>query len=78
MLISGGLCGMAGSIEVIGKSDCLRQGFGTNLGFDSLAVALLGGTNPFGVLPAGLFFGALRAGMQTMQRSLGFPVLCWT
>ena len=73
MLISGGLCGMAGSIEVIGKSDCLRQGFGTNLGFDSLAVALLGGTNPFGVLPAGLFFGALRAGMQTMQRSLGIP-----
>lgn len=73
MLISGGLCGMAGSIEVIGKSDCLRQGFGTNLGFDSLAVALLGGTNPVGVLPAGLFFGALRTGMQTMQRSLGIP-----
>lgn len=73
MLISGGLCGMAGSIEVIGKSDCLRQGFGTNLGFDSLAVALLGGTNPFGVLPAGLFFGALRAGMQSMQRTLGIP-----
>lgn len=73
MLISGGLCGMAGGIEVIGRSDCLRQGFGENLGFEALAVALLGGTNPLGVLPAGLFFGALKAGMQSMQRSLGIP-----
>ncbi len=73
MFISGGLCGIAGSVEVIGRSDCLRQGFGTNIGFDALAVALLGGTNPFGVLPSGLFFGALKAGMQTMQRSLGIP-----
>jgi simple sugar transport system permease protein len=73
MLISGGLCGLAGGVEVIGRSELLRQGFGTNMGFDSLAVALLGDTNPFGVLPAGLFFGALRTGMQTMQRSIGIP-----
>lgn len=73
MLISGGFCGLAGAVEVIGRSSLLRQGFGTNMGFDSLAVALLGNTNPFGVLPAGLFFGALRTGMQTMQRSIGIP-----
>ncbi len=73
MLVSGGLCGLAGAVEVIGTSDCLRQGFGTALGFDGLAVALIGNTNPLGVLPAGIFFGALRIGMQAMQRSTGIP-----
>ncbi|MDR3729305.1 MAG: ABC transporter permease [Oscillospiraceae bacterium] len=73
MLISGGLCAVAGAVEVIGCNDCLRQEFGSNLGFDGLAVALLGNTNPFGVLPAGIFFGALRTGMQAMQRSTGIP-----
>lgn len=73
MLLSGALCGMAGAVEVLGTADCLRQGFGTALGFDGLAVALIGGTNPLGVLPAGLFFGALRTGMQAMQRSTGIP-----
>lgn len=73
MLLSGALCGLAGSIEVIGTTDCLKQGFGEALGFDGLAVALLGGSNPAGVLPASLFFGALRVGMQSMQRSTGIP-----
>ncbi len=73
MLASGALCGLAGAVEVLGCYDSLRQGFGTALGFDGLAVALLGNTNPVGVLPAGLFFGALRAGMQSMQRSIGIP-----
>ena len=73
MLISGGLCGMAGAVEVIGTTDCLKQGFGTALGFDGLAVSLIGNTNPLGVLPAGIFFGALRTGMQAMQRSTGIP-----
>lgn len=73
MLLSGALCGLAGSIEVIGTNDSLRQNFGSGLGFDALAVALLGNTNPIGVLPAGLFFGALRSGMQAMQRSIGIP-----
>lgn len=73
MLISGGLCAVAGAVEVIGCNDCLRMEFGTALGFDGLAVALLGNTNPFAVLPAGLFFGALRTGMQAMQRATGIP-----
>lgn len=73
MLVSGGLCAVAGAVEVIGCNDCLRQEFGSNLGFDGLAVSLLGSNNPFGVLPAGIFFGALRTGMQAMQRSTGIP-----
>ncbi len=73
MLISGGLCAVAGAVEVIGCYDCLRQEFGSNIGFDGLAVALLGNTNPFAILPSGLFFGALRTGMQGMQRATGIP-----
>jgi simple sugar transport system permease protein len=37
------------------------------IGFDAITVALLGGSNPIGVLFAGLLFGAFRAGATTMQ-----------
>lgn len=74
MLISGGLCGLAGAIEVTASVyHRLSYAFGTNLGFDSLVVALMADLNPFGVLPSALFFGALRTGTNAMQRSVGIP-----
>lgn len=73
MLISGGLSGLAGAVEVAGYHNRLIYGFGTNLGFDSLSVALLGNTNPFALLPSSVFFGALRAGTMAMQRAIGVP-----
>ena len=76
MLISGGLSGLAGAVEVLSSIyHRLQYGFGTGLGFDSLAVALLANTNPFGVLPSSLFFGGLRAGMLSMQRAMGVPAV---
>ncbi len=74
MLISGGLSGLAGATEVTGSIyHRLVYAFGTNLGFDSLAVALLANINPVGVLPSALFFGALKAGTLSMQRAIGIP-----
>jgi len=48
--------------------------FGTTVGFDSIAVALLGRTNPLGIVMAALLFGALRAGASLMQIKAGIPV----
>jgi simple sugar transport system permease protein len=41
------------------------------LGFDGITIALLGKTNPFGVIPAALLVGAMRAGANRMQFRAG-------
>jgi len=39
------------------------------LGFDGITIALLGKTNPFGVIPAAILIGAMEAGSSQMQFS---------
>ncbi len=73
MMVSGALAGMAGAVEVLGVRYRLFDGFSQNLGWDAIAVALLGRSDPAGVLPAGLFFGALRAATGAAQRRTGIP-----
>jgi simple sugar transport system permease protein len=36
-------------------------------GFDAIAIALLGKTNPLGLIPAAILFGALHSGSARMQ-----------
>ena len=71
MAISGGLCGLAGAIEVLALYRFLPTEFTTGYGFDSIAVALLGGGNPIGIALAALLFGALVNGATYMQFSAG-------
>jgi simple sugar transport system permease protein len=74
MAISGGLAGLAGSLEVVGLNFYHSAGFSVGYGFDSIAVALLGRADPFGVLPSALLFGALRAGSSRMQFLSQIPI----
>lgn len=67
MTISGALAGLAGTSQVLGLLDRASPGFSSGLGFDGIAVALLGRSNPFGVVAAALLFGGLNAGGQYMQ-----------
>jgi simple sugar transport system permease protein len=67
MAIAGGLGGMAGANETLGVLGTATPGFTANIGFDAIALALLGRSHPGGVVLAGLLFGALRAGGRTMQ-----------
>jgi general nucleoside transport system permease protein len=69
MVIAGGLAGLAGAGQVLGVLNRASPGFSAGLGFDGLAVALLGRSNPWGVVGAALLFGGLTAGGQTMQAS---------
>ncbi|MCF8531174.1 MAG: ABC transporter permease [Candidatus Nanopelagicales bacterium] len=69
MIIAGALAGSAGAGQVLGVLDRATPGFTANLGFDGIAVALLGRSNPYGVVAAALLFGGLRAGGQQMQVS---------
>ncbi len=67
MAVAGGLGGLAGGTQILGVLGNATPGFSANLGFDAIALALLGRSHPFGVVLAGVLFGALRAGGQQMQ-----------
>lgn len=67
MSLSGLLAGGAGAVEVLGVTHRHELGFGSGYGFDSIAIALLGRTNPFGVVAAALLFGGLKSGATQMQ-----------
>jgi simple sugar transport system permease protein len=72
---SGAIAGLAGGIEVAGVSYALFQNLSPGYGFTAIAVALLGRLHPFGVVLAGVLFGALEAGAGAMQREAGVPAV---
>ena len=74
MAISGALAGLAGTTQILGTESNLTAGVAASFGIDAITVALLGRSNPWGVLAAGILFGALRAGATTMQAAQGVPV----
>src|SRR5207249_8377863 len=67
MALSGMLAGAAGTVEVLGVTHRHELGFGSGYGFDSIAIALLGRNNPFGVVAAALLIGGLKSGATQMQ-----------
>jgi ABC-type uncharacterized transport system permease subunit len=75
MLLSGGLVGMAGVIQVLGTVPAgFSSGIDAGIGFDAITVALLGRARPWGVFFAGLLFGAFKAGGFAMQAAEGIPI----
>ncbi|RLL45374.1 ABC transporter permease [Oceanobacillus piezotolerans] len=74
LVISGSFAGLAGVMEGLGTygNISVMGGF-TNLGFDGIAVALLGANNPLGVVLAAILFGTLKEGAGEMPTSAGVP-----
>ncbi len=78
-LLGGATAGLGGAMQVMAKRsssyamDTGLTGFG-NLGFDGIAVALVGRNHPLGVIFGGIFFGALASGAREMQRSAEVPL----
>ncbi len=67
-----GLCaGLAGASQISGVLGRATGGFSAGIGFDAIAVALLGRAHPIGVLFSGILFGALVAGGREMQVAAG-------
>lgn len=71
---AGALAGLAGANQVLGVLGRATPGFSAGIGFDAIAVALLGRSHPVGVLFAGLLFGALEAGGRQMQVDAGVSI----
>lgn len=65
------LGGVSGAIEVIGLKRRLFMEFVTGLGYESVAVALVAGGNPIGVIISALFFSVLKVGGASMSIETG-------
>lgn len=73
LAISGALAGVAGFTEISGIHHRLLDNFSRNVGFDGIAAALLGNTNPIGVVTSAILLGMLQTGANAMQRGVGIP-----
>jgi simple sugar transport system permease protein len=73
-LISGGIAGIAGVVEVAGIQFHLIDALSPGYGYTGIIIATLGALNPFGVGLAAVFFGLIDQGAQTVSRALGVPV----
>jgi ABC-type uncharacterized transport system permease subunit len=74
MAFAGALAGFGGVAQVAGTEKVLTGGIAAQIGFDSITVALLGRSTPWGTFFAGLLFGAFRAGAVQMQIQTGTPI----
>jgi ABC-type uncharacterized transport system permease subunit len=60
--------------EVAGIQFHLIGDLSPGYGYTGIIIATLGALNPIGVGAAGLFFGLIDTGTQTVSRALGVPV----
>ena len=73
MLIAGALSGLGGVVEGMGTfQNFFVQGTSLSIGFDGMAVALLGQSSPIGILFSSLLFSILKVGAPGM-RITGIP-----
>jgi simple sugar transport system permease protein len=72
-MISGGLAGLAGAIEVMGVKGYVTTDLSPGYGYSGIVVAMLAGLNPIGVIFAALFTATMFVGSDGMSRSLGIP-----
>lgn len=72
-LLSGGLAGIAGSVEVLGIQKKLLEGISSDAGYTAILIALLAKNSPIAVVFISLFYATMQVGAASMQRSLGIP-----
>ena len=73
LALSGMLCGLAGTVEVLGVHHRMLEGLSGGYGFSGIVAALFGKLHPLGAIPASALFGALLVGADKMQRAVQVP-----
>jgi simple sugar transport system permease protein len=71
MTLSGGCAGLAGVTYYLGYFATMEPGALTSVGFDSIAVALLGNSNPLASILSALLISTLKYGSNYMSSSVG-------
>ena len=73
LLLSGGLAGLAGTIEVSGPIGQIIPVLTPGYGFTAIIVAFLGRLHPLGIIPAGLLVALSYIGGENAQVEVGVP-----
>ena len=72
-LLSGGLAGLAGAIEVAGRTSYVTLDMSPGYGYTGIVIAMLAALNPLGVVAAAVFVAGVLVGADTMSRAVGVP-----
>ncbi len=72
-MISGGMAGLAGAVEVMGVMGYVTTELSPGYGYSGIVVAMLANLHPLGVILAALFSATMFVGADAMSRSMGVP-----
>jgi ABC-type uncharacterized transport system permease subunit len=72
-LLSGALAGLAGAIEVAGRTSYVTLEMSPGYRYSGIVIAMLAGLHPLGVLAAAVFVAGMLVGADTMSRAIGVP-----
>ena len=72
-LMSGALAGLAGAIEVAGRSGYVTLDMSPGYGYSGIVIAMLAGLRPLGVLAAAILIAGVLVGADSMSRVVGVP-----
>jgi simple sugar transport system permease protein len=72
-MLSGGLAGLAGAIEVAGRTSYLTLDMSPGYGYSGIVIAMLAGLHPLGVVLGSVFVAGVLVGADSMSRAIGVP-----
>lgn len=72
-MLSGGLAGLAGAIEVAGRTSYLTLDMSPGYGYSGIVIAMLAGLHPLGVVLGSVFVAGVLVGADSMSRVIGVP-----
>ena len=72
-LMSGALAGLAGAIEVAGRTGYVTLDMSPGYGYSGIVIAMLAALNPLGVVAAAVFVAGILVGADSMSRAVNVP-----
>ncbi len=72
-LMSGALAGLAGAVEVAGRTSYVTLDMSPSYGYSGIVVAMLAGLHPLGVIVGSIFVAGMLVGADSMSRVVGVP-----
>jgi len=72
-LLSGALAGLAGAIEVAGRTTYVTLDMSPGYGYTGIVIAMLAALNPLGVVAAAVFVAGVLVGADSMSRAVNVP-----
>jgi simple sugar transport system permease protein len=72
-LLSGALAGLAGAVEVAGRTGYVTLDMSPGYGYSGIVIAMLAMLNPLGVVAAAVFVAGVLVGADSMSRAVNVP-----